>query len=82
MPGGDDFKTNWEAFQKERIRKEKERKIGEKEEKKTKGQKIGLVGKIKGKWKAKKDDFAVTILGSLSNRIWGGFQNRWNNIQV
>ena len=28
----------------------------------------------------KKIYFAVTILGSFFNRVWEGFQNRWNNI--
>ena len=38
-----------------------------------------MVGK-KVKWKAKKSDLVVTILGIISNRAWKGFQNQWDNI--
>ena len=72
--GGGNFKTNLEAFQKGRKEKktsEKGRKRGKKEGKKERRKKKdkrtknrGNVGK-KGKRKAKKDDFAVTIFGKL-----------------
>ena len=42
----------------------KKRRKGRKKDKRTKNR--GMVGKI-GKWKAKREDFAVTILGSFSN---------------
>ena len=56
----------------------KGRKRGKREERR-KGQK--MVGK-KRKWEAKKDDFVVKILGSLSNWAWEGFQARWNNLHT
>ena len=51
---------------KERKREKKGEK-GKKEDKKTKGQK-------KEVWKAKKDHFAVTILGNFLNRAWEAFK--------
>ena len=78
--GGNDFKTNWEAFQKERKEgkkkreKNKKRRKGEKEKKKKKDKRT----KIEVWWAKKngkqKDDFAVKILGSFSNRAWKAFK--------
>ena len=70
-PGENDYKTNWEAFQKGRIegkRKRTRRKRGGKRRKKAKLQKTE-VWWVKKEMESKKGDFA-------------GFQNRWNNIRV
>ena len=81
----------WEAFQEERLKKKKKRergrKVGEKEGKRRRGteqihesQRGMVVGKER-KIGSKIDDLVVKILGSFQIGPSEIFQYRWGNIQ-
>ena len=65
--------------EKEGKRKKKKRKGGEKRRKGRK-KRQQMVGKKKGKWKAKKKILPLRFGEAFPNRAWEGFQNRWNTI--